>query len=663
MSRIASRFVVGLCVAIAFASPVNPLKAAEPKVKAEVTPERIYLGESVRYRVTLQDCDHSIEPQLTQFQDFDTRLLGKSTGSQSTTVIVNGQVRSFSQSGPTYEYLLTPKRPGKLVIPAARIEVDGKEYLGPTVALDVAAPSEQDVVILTMAVEPAEVYPLQPYTVKLNVAVKALPSPEGDREPVTVQQNLPQLVMPWADDDNLPSGVKPREPAAEWLRAMLDHGRRPAGFAINNIRTRGGGSRLGGGFPDPNSLLGPGGFADADSLFSLFREESRAAFHPPPQKTTREDLKKHRVGYWEYSFDRTFTSEKLGDVAFGPASLKGMFATRVDTQGNLEGERIYAVSQPVSLRVKDAPLAGRPPDYIGAIGQFEAGAELNPTHVKVGDPMTLNVWLKGSGTLANVSTPRLAENASIAANFKVYEATDQSNNEERRFTFSLRPKQADVREFPAIAMSYFDVAQEKYVTLKTKPIPISIEKADQLASADITLPATNAIDQGPEARVEGVFANITDLSQVRDETVRPRRYMVMLSSMLGAFVLAAVVTSKLRKSKEDIIGQRRRYAVRRARQRLADRTDWSASAISSALRGLVADWLGESEQSLTTVDVHRYLLNLKINADVAERLAHLFEKCDAARYGAQSEPLDRLSDEADGLIDELARELKKSDPL
>ena len=311
-----------------------------------------------------------------------------------------------------------------------------------------------------------------------------------------------------------------------------------------------------------NDLFGSSGFTGADSLFSMLREESRAAFRPSPQRTLRRDLKDRRVGYWEYSFDRKFFSEKLGELDFGPVTLKGTFGIRVNTRGDLEGESVYAVSKAISVRVKDAPLEGRPNDYIGAIGQFEAGAEMNPTQVKVGDPMTLNVWFKGTGTLANISAPDLAAIPAISANFKIYEATDQTQHDERRFTYSLRPKQTELREFPAIAMSYFDVKQEKYMRIQTGPIPITIAAANQLASTDITLPAMTSSDgRSPEASVEGVFANITDLAQVRDETIRPRRYAVFLSSLMGIFLAAVVVTKSFRKSKDDFAGQRRRNVV------------------------------------------------------------------------------------------------------
>jgi hypothetical protein len=651
---------VFLISAILLVAGQSALYGDEPRVTAKVNSDRIYIGESVRYRITLQDCDPSVEPQLDQFQNFDVRMLGKSSGSQSITVMTNGKVDTYSQSGPTYEYLLTPKRSGKVLIPPATVEVNGKKYQGPSISLDVLAPDEQDLAILELKPEPAEVYPLQPFTVKLNVAVKALPDPVGDREPVSVQQQLPQLIVPWADDENLPPSVKPVEPAADWLRGLLDKSRNPSGFAINNIRTRGAGSRFG--FPDLNELMG-GGIPEADSLFSMFREESRAAFHPSPKNTTRNDLKQRKVGYWEYEFNRTFTAEKLGEHTFGPATLKGVFAIRTDTRGDLEGERIYAVAKPISILVKDAPLAGRPLDYIGAIGQFEAGAELSPTEVKVGDPLTLNVWLKGQGTLANMSPPNLTANPVIAASFKIYESTDQTTGDERRFTYSLRPKQTAIQEFPAVAMSYFDVAQEKYVTLKTKPIPIAVAAADQLADADIALPAGSAAEsRGPEASAEGVFANITDLTQLRNEAVQPRRYLLLLSSMLGAFFIAVVVSNRVKRSSEDVLGQKRRGAVRRAKQRIAESSGnqsvRSADAISSALRGLVADWIGGPEQSLTTGDVRRHLTNLQIDSKVVDQLAQVLENCDAARYGAQMEPLDRLADQASSLIDELTRELK-----
>ena len=131
------------------------------------------------------------------------------------------------------------------------------------------------------------------------------------------------------------------------------------------------------------------------------------------------------------------------------------------------------------------PEEGRPDNYIGAIGRFRFGAELAPLKAKTGDPMTLTLTLSGQGALDNAAAPDLSKIPEVAENFKIYEATEQTKGDQRQFTYSVRPLKEGIHEFPAVSVSYFDMDQEKYVTLASAPIAIDVEKADQLAGRDI----------------------------------------------------------------------------------------------------------------------------------------------------------------------------------
>ena len=141
------------------------------------------------------------------------------------------------------------------------------------------------------------------------------------------------------------------------------------------------------------------------------------------------------------------------------------------------------MAKALTVKIKDVPDNGRPETYIGAIGRFQFNTDLAPTKAKTGDPMTLTLTLTGQGSFDRATMPDLTKIPQIAENFKVYEATEQTKGDQRRFTCALRPLAAGIKEFPPVAVSYFDVQAEKYVTLTSAPIPIDIEKADKLAGA------------------------------------------------------------------------------------------------------------------------------------------------------------------------------------
>ena len=375
---------------------------------------------------------------------------------------------------------------------------------------------------------------------------------------------------------------------------------------------------------------------------------------------------RHETGYWRYAFHRSFVAKQVGEYAFGPVTLKGPFVAHVNTRGGGDLEQAYAVAKPVSVHVKDVPLEGRPASYTGAIGEFEFQSQLSPTKAKVGDPMTLTLTLEGEGTLDSVETPDLGQLPEVADRFKIYEATEESEPKVRRFTYSLRPLKTDIESFPSIAMAYFDVEKEKYVTLTTKQIPIQVGIAEKLTERDIAM-ASVAPSSGNEIETQegGIFANDSAVWSLRNDSVDPVRWFSGLGTMAGAYLIIVLVTQKLQRLIGDPDLLRRRSAATRARRRLRDATHTEDDArlesdrLQAAVVGLVADATGMEEAGLTTGEVRQRLTDMEVDEGLVERLAAWCEACDAARYGASADALHGLEDEAGTLLDELIKIFKR----
>jgi hypothetical protein len=334
----------------------------------------------------------------------------------------------------------------------------------------------------------------------------------------------------------------------------------------------------------------------------------------------------------------------------------------------LELEAVYAIADPLVVTVREPPLEGRPADYIGAIGRFDCGAAISPSEAKVGDPMTLTIWLRGTGTLDRATAPRLQDEPGIVEQFKVYDATEETDEDVRKFTYSLRPKVAGVAEFPEVTMAYFDVQQGEYVTLRTKPVPIEVSVAEQLQSRDIAV--ADAASRGGaeiEVRQEGIFANVTELSAVRDERVDPERWFLNLGGLAGLFLVVVAGKQQFDRRSADVGLARRRKAAGRARQRLdeADKRGEqstpgaAADLVGSALVGLVADVCGISEQGLTSAEATRRLTELQVNAELCDRYETVLDECDAIRFGSRAGGVGGLVNEAGRVVDDVTAALRK----
>jgi len=638
--RTISMRILIAALAVAWSAAACRAAGEKPELIVEMDRNRIYEGESVLYRITLNNVENPRQPDLSGFDDFLVVPVGEQTLNSTMVTIINGQRTDIVRRGRQYNYRLTPKRTGSLTIPAPTAEVDGQKLVGKEMSLFVTAPQDQDVVRMEITAEPNSVYPLVPFTVTLSISVKELPEPYASDNPVAVQTSPPELQIPWIDDEHLPDGLKPKE---NWQRLLgLLQNSRGAGFAINNI--------------------------GSNSVFSLFNER-RIAFMPEPQKIRMIDQSGKTAGYWRFQFKRTFVARNVDQYTFGPVTLKGTFAAGISSTGSAQSKDIYAVAKALTVKIKDVPEEGRPETYIGAIGRFQFDADLAPRKARTGDPMTLTLTLSGQGSLDRATMPDLSKIPQIANNFKIYEPTEQTKGDQRQFTCSLRPLEAGIKEFPPVVVSYFDVQDEKYVTIASQPISIDIEKADKLAGRDIVASpgGLKSADKELETRQEGIFANVTDPGQLTDESIRPEQWLAALGGLAGLYAATAFAVIRLRRLSGDTVRQRRRRAPGKARRSLSEATKElsagrvreGADQLESALVDLVADWTNAPGAGMTPAEACRQLESLGIDGEVSRRAGRFLENCESVHYGATLQAGEALRRDAKGVLEAVIHALRK----
>lgn len=620
-------------------STLAAVQTQQPELIVDVDRQQVYLGESLVYRVTLNHVETPTEPELTEVEGFQIALLGSQPLNSQQVTIINGRRSEIIRRGHQYIYRITPTISGLLTIPAPTAQVNGETLTGQAIEVRVTAPDDQDLVVLDYSVDRASVYPMQPFTASLVMAIKSLPEPYSDKDPLTVQPQPPALSLPWMDDNQLPAALQPQQSWRSLLEPIMS--RRGDGVQINNI--------------------------SSSSAFSLF--ESRATgFHPQPTQTQRKDSDGNDVDYWEYRFQRTIIPQRTGTWHLGPVSLKGTFADSVQGRA-LNGIEIYAMARDISVTVKDVPAEGRPDSYIGAVGTFSALATLAPETVRVGDPMTLTLTLSGEGTLAEARPPVISEMPEVTAGFRTYEATEETSPGQRQFVYSLRPLDADIDEFPSIPISCFDVNTEEYVTLQTSPIPISVSEAETLSGTDIVASEADGtpVASGLQTSVGGVFANITDADALRNDYVHAPSWFAAWGIMLVAWVGLSWGIGQVRErtSNPTIVRQRNAPGLAAAALSAADshlQSGESAAVCDSvrrAVAGVTAAWANVPDEGLTARDAGEHLRQLGVDKSLAQRAETLLEECDATRYGAAGTDLSPMVEQAHVIVKELVQHLRR----
>ncbi len=206
--------------------------------------------------------------------------------------------------------------------------------------------------------------------------------------------------------------------------------------------------------------------------------------------------------YAAVSYPSTVSTNRAGISTLGPASLK--LQLRMISMENFGS----AYAQPLNLTIPaiqfdSKPLPpGAPDGFNGAIGSFELDVRAGETEIREGDPITLEMTIRGSGNLDALNPPQLLDDDG----WKLYDASPAERGEERRelsgevtfrqFMRPLRPQRA----VPPFRLIYFDPAREVYDTLLSEAIPLNV------------LPSTNpGIMMAPPQAMPMPLEEMTDI--------------------------------------------------------------------------------------------------------------------------------------------------------
>jgi hypothetical protein len=619
-----------LCVA------ANVCAGETPEAEVRLLANEIYIGESVDIHVTIKNTKNPSAPDMSAFNaDFGVAFIGDQSLNQSSVFIVNGRKSENQTFGHVYGYRLTPKKAGDFTLPAPVFTIDGQKIAAPTAQLHVQAPDKQDQVIVELDVSKPRVYPTQSFDVLLRILVKPLPGAEKNTDPLSpLARQPPHIDLNWVDlPDGLSSGDR-----NQWLRSFVtDTG---IGFTLNNVTNA-------------------RGFFNDAAVLSL--QNGRA---------TRTGLDGSKIEYFVYELKRTITAEKAGSYTFGPASVKGTFADAVTGRRNFSGHRYVAFSPAQVVEVRDVPTP-RPATFSGGIGNYRVSASANPTTLRVGDPLTYVLEIQktpNSGSLDLVSAPDLTANEKIAAEFDIIDKapTGEVKNDVKKFSYGLRPKKAGVG-LPALTLTVFNPDTEKFSELTTAPIALNITQTAQVNAGELVGALPSSQTQEIKSRAQGIFQNVTDVSEIRDQHVNATLYAAL---SIGAWMLFGALTfvvGNWRRKSGDVVWQRRSRARRAAEQSLNEarsalkdsRNKDALKGIRDAIVGLIADMRNIPAAGMTSHEADAALSSAGVAGQSKQDAVRLLESIEAAEYGsAFSLNVGEMIANAEKLIAQLHRELE-----
>ena len=408
------------------------LQAQQPALAQQPGP--YFVGEPVVVQVVLEGLKGSLEPEcrLSGEPPEGLTVVGPQVGKSSSSFLqsINGRVTRSETSSYRFSFSVTADRTGDFSLGPFMVDVDGDELTaGSTRFTFEDLPADPDM--------------------EVSVSVPDRVLYVGQQVPVTIRWTYAGEI---AEVQQLFSSLQIRSPLFDQFE-----------FEDSAPETR---TRL--------SLATARGTVAVDA--SVGRE-------------TREGR-----DYIVVTGKRTMTLDRAGEFQSIPVSCR---TEKVTSWGrNLFGDRVpravspvLAGGEPVSFSVRNIPTKDRPESFAGAVGTgYSIDVSANRTVVQVGDPISLDVTIRGSGNLQQVILPSLSADGGLDSTLFQLPAEEPAgtlSNNARQFKVTVRANEESVEQIPPLAFSWFDPEQQRFQTTRSDAIAMQVLPARVISSADV----------------------------------------------------------------------------------------------------------------------------------------------------------------------------------
>jgi hypothetical protein len=561
---------------------------AELAARAAIETEQPFVGQTLVFQIQVEGADSPERPDVSALRkDFAVQEAGGAANNSQSITIVNGRVTRNVQRGFTFQYQLTPKHEGAIVIPPITVRADGRSVMTAPLQLRVSPPAEIQDFRLIQTLSKKKVYVGEPvmltttWYVGRNVDQFAFTMPLLDDPRFEVFD--PRQTGSGSDTVDVPVGES--RVAAKKGKGRLD------GWEIVTVEFR------------KAVVARQPGRIDLEPTVVSFRAIRASAQRP-----------------------RSLFDDFFGDSFFG--SKRGY-------------EHLAIPSNPLALDVLPLPEEGRPASFSGLIGNFRFQATATPSEVSVGDPITLTIRVSGPEYLDYVRLPDLAEQQELAADFKIPEemAAGEIVAGSKVFSQTIRAKDPRIQQIPSLGFSYFDPEQGAYVMAHTDAIPLEVSGTRVLTLSDAEGSGPDGVVQAElESAQGGIAHNYEDPGALIDRSsgLRARLGSPLWVAALGGppaiyLGLLALVIARRRRAADPAT-----LAARAALDELASLSPSSEGAFAGdlleRLQAYLRARLNLPPGALTFEDVRRPLEARGVGRDILNTLRDVFSACEAARY-------------------------------
>ena len=324
-----------------------------------------------------------------------------------------------------------------------------------------------------------------------------------------------------------------------------------------------------------------------------------------------------------------------------------------DFFGNYRDVRVMRRSKPVTITVKELPIANKPSGYSGTVGAVRMATYLSADTVNANDALTYKITFTGQGNLKLLQAPSL----NFPLDFEVYEpkatkdirTTEQGMIGTVSFEYVLIPRYAGEYQIPAVRFSYFDTQTNTYKTVSGKEYNVVVRKGagqDSREAGDVKV-----VQSFKKEDIRQVGEDIRYLKngslQLKKAGVRffgTLAYWLAMFIPLLLFVVGALLNRRRIKANADVARVKNRAATKMARKRLKvaamamknHNAELFYDETLKALWGYMSYKLNIDRVELNRENISELLGRKQVANELQKEFIQVLDTCEYARYAPGS---------------------------
>ena len=321
------------------------------------------------------------------------------------------------------------------------------------------------------------------------------------------------------------------------------------------------------------------------------------------------------------------------------------------------------------IEVKNLPYHGRPNSFSGAVGSgFSMELSADRTVCRVGDPIRLDIVIRGDGNLADTSLPPFGIDDGL--NPDQFQFSDEDvpgvlMDDGKHFQVSFRVRDPEVKEIPGLPLSWFDPIRERYQTHRSRPIALQVMDASIVSAHDVvrkssesSVPSEPARASEPRDKPRRTLFGTADLAIETDiDALLQNNRSSDLSSViripgyacgLGVIVVGWVLRRRRDRDPETVLRDRRIQILLRQTDSVLQRNEMDRiEEVAKAMRSLIPDTPPglheEMERIIATCDSITYAPtptdNEGYDMSFQNQVRSLLDRIQQSSKGGQTESL------------------------